>query len=41
MDSRLKVAMIMVFFQAVQLQNKAVQPVMLELEKSPGPISTS
>ena len=33
MDPRLKLAMIMLFFQAVQLQNKAVQPVMLELER--------
>ena len=36
MDPRLKLAMIMLFFQAVQLQNKAVQLVMLELESTPG-----
>ena len=33
MDPRLKLAMIMLFFQAVQLKNKAVQLVMLELER--------
>ena len=33
MDPRLKLAMFMLFFQAVQLKNKAVQLVMLELER--------
>ena len=33
MDPRLKLAMIMLFFQAVQFKNKAVQLVMLELER--------
>ena len=33
MDPRLKLAMIMLFFQAVQLKNKAVQLVILELER--------
>ena len=33
MDPRLKLAMIMLFLQAVQLQNKAVELVMLELER--------
>ena len=32
-DPRFKLAMIMLFFQAVQLKNKAVQLVMLELER--------
>ena len=33
MDPRLKLAMIVLFFQAVQLKNKAVQLVMLEMER--------
>ena len=33
MDPWLKLAMIMFFFQAVQMKNKAVQLVMLELER--------
>ena len=33
MDPQWKLAMNMLFFQAVQLQNKAVQLVMLELER--------
>ena len=33
MDPRLKLAMIMLFFQAVQFKNKAVQLVMLELKR--------
>ena len=36
MDPRLKLAMIMLFFQAVQLKNKAVQLVMLIGESTPG-----
>ena len=33
MDPRLQIEMIMLFFQVVQLKNKAVQLVMLELER--------
>ena len=33
MDPRLKLAMIILFFQDVQLKNKAMQLVMLELER--------